>query len=136
MKALFVDTSAFIALIDKDDQYHGTAKEFYKLKLKPPFKLTTTNFVICETINFLRARLPLKYAVEFREDILSSKIISTIHITPKIEDTAFDLMKAHKDKTYSFTDCTSFVVMKELGISTSFTFDEHFKQIGFTVVPL
>lgn len=135
MKTLFVDTSAFIALIDKDDQYHGTAKEFYQ-KLEPPFKLTTTNFVICETINFLRARLPLKYAVEFREDILSSKIISTIHVTPKIEDSAFSIMKAQKDKTYSFTDCTSFAVMNDLAISTSFTFDDHFKQIGFTVVPL
>ena len=88
MKTLFVDTSAFIALIDKDDQYHGTAKEFYQT-LKPPFKFTTTNFVICETINFLRARLPLKYAIEFREDILSSKIVSTIHITPNVEDSAF-----------------------------------------------
>lgn len=135
MKTLFVDTSAFIALIDKDDQYHRTAKEFYQ-KLKPPFKLTTTNFVVCETINFLRARLPLKYAVEFREDILYSNIVSTIHVTPKIEDSAFSIMKAQKDKTYSFTDCTSFAVMKDLGILTSFTFDEHFKQIGFTVVPL
>lgn len=135
MKIYFVDTSAFIALIDKDDQYHSKAKEFYHDKLKPPFKLITTNFIVCETINFLRSRLPLKYAVEFREDILSSRVLSTIHVTQKIEDSAFNLMKTHKDKTFSFTDCTSFVTMKELGINASFTFDDHFRQMGFTVVP-
>jgi len=135
MTALFIDTSAFIALIDKDDQYHAQAREFYQKKLNPLFKLITTNFVVCETINFLRARLPLKYAVEYRDDIISSKIVSIIHITPNMENSAFTVMKRHKDKNYSFTDCTSFVVMKELGVSTSFTFDDHFRQMGFTVFP-
>lgn len=135
MTALFIDTSAFIALIDKDDQYHAQAREFYQKKLSPPFKLTTTNFVVCETINFLRARLPLKYAVEYRDDIITSKIVSIIHITPDMEISAFNVMKRHKDKNYSFTDCTSFVVMKELSITTSFTFDEHFRQMGFAVFP-
>ncbi|MDI6791120.1 MAG: PIN domain-containing protein [Thermodesulfobacteriota bacterium] len=99
MMTLFIDTSAFIALIDKDDQYHTQAKEFYQKKLSPPFKLITTNFVVCETINFLRARLPLKYAVEYRDDIISSKIVSIIHITPDIENAAFSIMKHHKDKS-------------------------------------
>jgi len=135
MTALFIDTSAFIALIDKDDQYHAQAREFYQKKLSPPFKLITTNFVVCETINFLRARLPLKYAVAYRDDIISSKIASIIHITPDMENSAFNVMKRHKDKNYSFTDCTSFVVMKDLGITNSFTFDEHFRQMGFIVFP-
>ena len=135
MTSIFVDTSAFIALIDRDDQFHAQAKEFYRKKLKPPFKFITSNFAICETLNFLRARLPLKYAVEFRENIVSSQIIEIIHITQRVEDAAFYAMKSHKDKNYSFTDCTSFTVMKELDIATAFTFDGHFKQMGFIVVP-
>lgn len=40
----------------------------------------------------------------------------------------------NKDKSWSFTDCASYVVMKELKINTVFTFDEHFEQMGFSLL--
>jgi predicted nucleic acid-binding protein len=41
----------------------------------------------------------------------------------------------YRDKDYSFTDCTSFVVMQELKLKRALTTDHHFRQMGFEVVP-
>jgi uncharacterized protein len=38
------------------------------------------------------------------------------------------------DKGWSFTDCSSYVVMAKLGISDAFSFDCHFRQFGFVNV--
>ena len=38
-------------------------------------------------------------------------------------------------KDFSYTDCTSFVVMKQLDMTIAFTFDRHFDQFGFTRLP-
>ena len=132
---IFIDTSAYIALMNKNDQYHNSAKTYYKKQLKSGLRLMTTNFVICETLNFLRAKSDLNIAVKFWENIKKSKIVEEIHVTTDTENNAFELFKKYSDKDFSFTDCTSFVVMKQYNLTTSFTFDEHFRQIGFLVVP-
>lgn len=55
-------------------------------------------------------------------------------ITEEIEEQAWKLFKQYSDKDFSFTDCTSFVVMQQLGLSEVFTNDHHFEQMGFTIL--
>jgi hypothetical protein len=54
-----------------------------------------------------------------------------IRITEALEDQAWEVFARYDDKDFSFTDCTSFAVMQQLGITTTFAFDEHFEQFGF-----
>ena len=66
---IFIDTSAYIALMNRNDQYHHRAKAYYAKQIKSGLRLITTNFITCETLNYLRAKLDLKTAVSFWKNI-------------------------------------------------------------------
>jgi len=63
------------------------------------------------------------------------KILRILRVTPEIENVAWNIFKKYSDKDFSFTDCTSFALMKQEAMSTTFTFDKHFQQYGFQTVP-
>ena len=125
---LFIDTGAFIALIDTDDENHKAAKAFYKTSTEKGSRFVTTNFVVCETMNYLGARVSHGVAVAFRENLKKSGLIEILTITPHVEDAAFAIFKQYSDKDFSFTDCTSFSIMKSLKLTRAFAFDRHFEQ--------
>jgi predicted nucleic acid-binding protein len=127
---IFVDTGAFIALTDADDENHKVAKDFYKDARVKGIRFVTTNFVICETINYLRARVSHNISVIFRGNLKKSGHFEIITITPPIEDAAFTIFKQYTDKDFSFTDCTSFSIMRSLKLNKAFAFDKHFEQYG------
>lgn len=100
---LFIDTGAFIALTDTSDENHQAAKHFY-LKIKEKgIKLITTNFVVCETMNYLRTKVSHDVAVAFREGLRKSTLFEIIDITQSLDDTAFRIFKQYADKDFSFT---------------------------------
>jgi len=135
---LFLDTSALIAMEDKDDHNHTSAIEF-RSKLvegKTPFRsLYTSNYVLDETLTLLRMKLGHRVAVSFGETIMSSKAVKTIWVEVKADSLAWEIFKKHRDKEFSYTDCTSFALMEREAISTAFTFDKHFNQYDLRTVP-
>ena len=125
---LFVDTGAFIALTDADDENHKPAVAFYRNAKEKGTRFVTTNFVVCETMNYLRARISHNIAALFRENLKKSGSIEIVTVTPSIEDAAFTIFKRYTDQDFSFTDCTSFSIMSSLKLKSVFTFDKHFEQ--------
>ena len=131
---LFVDTSAFVALIDEDDNFHQEAKKFAGT-FRPHYRLNISNFILDEAITRIRMKLGHSPACQFIDDILNSKVYRIHRVGPKIEKEGIRFFKKYNDKRLSFTDCTSFVLMKYLKITTAFTFDDDFAQVGFTKLP-
>jgi uncharacterized protein len=125
---IFIDTGAFIALTDADDDNHTLARNYYRDSIEKGAKFITTNFVICETMNYLRAKISHDVSVVFWENLKKSGIFEIVNITPAMENTAFSIFKQYADKNFSFTDCTSFAAMKALKLSKAFAFDKHFGQ--------
>lgn len=125
---IFVDTGAFIALADASDEHHEEAKKFYSEAKEQGARFVTTNFVVCETLNYLRGRVSHSLSVKFREKLYQSSAIEVIHISEDVEDEAFGILKRYADKDFSFTDCTSFAAMRALKIKKAFAFDRHFEQ--------
>lgn len=133
---VFIDTGAFIALTDADDEYHQAAAAYYRNAKEKGTRFVTTNFVVCETMNYLRARVSHRVAVLFREKLRKSGLTEIITVMPPVEEGAFDIFKRYTDKDFSFTDCTSFSVMKSLKLRNAFAFDKHFAQVeGISRVP-
>ena len=133
---LFVDTGAFIALTDADDENHKAAAAFYRKAKEKGVRIVTTNFVVCETMNYLRARISHQIAVLFRENLKKSGFIEIVTMTPLVEDAAFTIFKRYNDKDFSFTDCTSFSIMRSLKLKSAFAFDKHFEQFeGISRLP-
>lgn len=94
----------------------------------------TTNFVLDETYTGLLTKVGHFAAVDFGEKIRAAKTVRVIHVTEEIEDQAWDLFKQYSDKDFSFTDCTSFVVMRQLNLGEAFTNDHHFEQMEFEIL--
>ena len=132
MKRLFVDTGAWYALIDRNDPDHKEAASFMENNKIP---LLTTNFVFDETITLLQSRLGWNVAKEFGLKLKGSRFVSLISVRDEDEERAWEIFLKYKDKDFSYTDCTSFAVMQRLSCRKAFTFDNHFRQIGFEVVP-
>lgn len=136
MLRFFVDTTAWCAIYDKDDEYHQQAKSFLKNISSKPFCLITSDYVFAETITLIRARVGHSKAVVFGKWFLKAKSVELIEVTGELRNSAWDVFIRYSDKTFSFVDCSSFVIMQELGLKQAFAFDKHFVQMGFQALPL
>jgi predicted nucleic acid-binding protein len=131
---VFVDTSAWLALVNKSDIFHLKAKEIRDNLVKNKVKFVVTDYIIVEIANCL-SRIPLRSAaIQLISFIKASEQIEIVPIGREIYDEAWDLYSRHQDKEWGFTDCTSFVVMNRNGIKQAFTTDHHFEQAGFTIL--
>jgi hypothetical protein len=130
---LFVDTSAWLALNDKNDQYHNKAIKKSSEIRKHKIGLLTSEYIIDESITLIRYRVSHNAAVIFGDSLLSSSIVTIVDVTNEDRLKAWEIFKKYEDKDLSFTDCTSFVLMKNLRLQKAFTFDEHFRHIGVEI---
>ena len=135
MKTFFMDTSYIIALEAADDKNHKSAVRHWRDLNKPLPLFVTTTYVFDEVVTFFNNQNRHAKAVEIGERLLTSPSVQFIHVDETLFYETWDYFKQHTDKSYSLTDCISFVVMKRLGIQTSLSFDKHFVQAGFEKLP-
>ena len=135
---IFVDTSAFLAIVNEKDKNHVAAKQFLEeikkgnIRIK---KIITSDYIIGETLTRIRYSVGHREAVEWGKDILASKVVEKIEIESEIFGLAWELFLTYDDKKLSFTDCTSFALMKKRGIEKVLSFDEDFNRLGFVLLP-
>jgi predicted nucleic acid-binding protein len=135
MKGLFVDTSAWVASEDMADPRCQAVLEARDAWFREGGVLVTTDYVLAETLTTLRKRLGLHVAEGWWNRIENSLRVRWEWIGHDRAAKARALFFRHHDKDYSLTDCTSFVVMKELKLNHALATDKHFTQAGFRVLP-
>ena len=132
---IFIDTGAFFASKVTNDINHSSAIVIEnQIREGIHGKMITTNYILDELYTLLRGRVVHEEIIQIGEAIKQSPNIRIIWILEALEEKAWNFFKEHKDKTFSFTDCISFVVMHTLRINTAFTYDSHFEQAGFQVI--
>ena len=82
-----------------------------------------------------RVRKGARAAEAWREQVEGSSRLPWEWIGATRAEKARRVFFRHRDKDYSFTDCTSLVVMQELKLRQALTTDQHFRQMGFQVLP-
>lgn len=102
-----MDTGAFLALADEDDDYHTAAKSIYANLLSSRTRFLTSNFVLSETYTLIRSRVNHPAAVEFMRRFDQSGI-KVLRVSEAVEQTAKAIFVRYDDKDFSFVDCTSF----------------------------
>jgi predicted nucleic acid-binding protein len=135
MNALFVDTAGWAACADAADPSHQECLSARDEALESGAPLITTDFVVDETLTLLRMRLGVRAAQAWWRQIDASHRLRWERIDAGRFDRAREMFFRYKDKDFSFTDCTSFVVMREFHLTRALTTDRHFRQMGFTVTP-
>ena len=134
---IFIDTVALKAIITPRDQWHVKALNISKATNLQTHILVTTDYIISEVFTLLLKTKTTgnRQILEIDRYIFKSGAIHLEWISKDRFYSSKELFKkVSKDKFWSFTDCTSFIVMKELKIKTVFTFDDHFQEMGFKLL--
>lgn len=135
MTQLFLDAGYVIALELVDDQDHARAASHWESLQTQRREYVTTWFVFGEIVTFLKSHGHHDKAVEVGHDLLDSPSVEMVPVDDGLFQEGWDFLQRHRDKTFSLTDCTSFIVMKRYGLVEALTFDRHFEQAGFRRLP-
>jgi predicted nucleic acid-binding protein len=127
-RGVFLDASFWIGLRDEQDARNGRAATRTAELLAQRLHFVTTPLVFAETHAYF-TRAPRRRQ-QILDDVEHNPIIQCEPLTPLEQTEAIHLLRRHKDKSYSFCDAVSFVVMRRLGLTRVATFDEHFRQFG------
>jgi predicted nucleic acid-binding protein len=124
---IFVDTGAWFALFVPFDPDHAAAVRWSAANVEP---LVTTDYVVDETLTLLRVRGERRRALRAADELFQGQLARIELLTRDDILAAWQVFLRFSDKDWSFTDCTSRVVMERLQIKTAFAFDHHFRQFG------
>lgn len=134
MEKVFVDTSAWVALFVENDQNHKKAVCIFNEIKNSRLPIYTSDYCIDETITAILVRGSHKQSVLAGEALFASKIIKIISVCPDYLQLAWELYQKYRDKRFSFTDVTSFSIMKDLNIKKALAFDRDFIQAGIELI--
>ena len=131
MNKFFVDTSGWIALVNRSDTLHPTAKKIYDERLAAGWSFVTHTGVMMETGNGLSLVKLRTLAVRLKNRLDASSRIEIISVSDSLYEAGWQLYENRQDKEWGVVDCISFVLMQEKGLSEALTHDHHFEQAGF-----
>jgi len=131
MSVCFGDTSYFLALLIAGDENHAAAQEWAARSRNP---IVTTEFVVLEVANFLSPPATRGLLAGFLRALYSDARLTLLGASSEQLKQGCDLYLARKDKSWSLTDCISFEIMRQRGITDALTADRHFEQAGFNVL--
>ncbi len=138
MRQIFVDTSAWDAIADGGDPNHDVALLF-RDEIAGQCQLVVTNYILDELYTLLLMNVGHQRAVDFKgklDVLVEEGVLEVIWVSEDIATEAWAVFERFNvDKQWSFTDCVSYVVMKQRGITEVFAFDDDFAQMGFVYQP-
>ncbi len=128
--AVFVDTGGWFAYFVRRDSDHTAAVDWMQQNRQP---LVTTDYVLDELFTLLKLRESHRVAVAASAALLDRPVTRLERIGETDFRSARGVFDQYSDKGWSFTDCTSKVIMERLGITHAFAFDRHFEEFGTVI---
>jgi predicted nucleic acid-binding protein len=130
---IFIDTSALYAFISEDDRNHELARQIWESLLTSEDKLLTNSYVLVESITLIQQRLGMKYVRTFLPQF--TPILQVDWLGQEQHSRSVEQLLTANRRNLSLVDCSSFESIRRLGIEKVFTFDQHFREQGFNVIP-
>jgi len=130
----FADSSALYAAVDARDAHHPNAARLMRQLAQAGRMIVTSDYVVAETLNLAVARRGRIVADRLLQLLETSSGVRMEWIGPEHFEAARAFFRRHADHGYSFTDCTSFVLMERLRIRDALTNDHHFVEAGFRML--
>ena len=137
-EAVFVDASAWVAITNRRDRYHGEALFLYRHLLRSETPFITSTWTAYEALSIVKTKLGYHQAERLWQRILRASLVTVIKVDDEIEAGALELFWSYRDKNWGVIDCSSLLIMEETDCRQAFAFDRHFteasKQFGFSVL--
>lgn len=130
---VFIDTSAFYALLDRDDQSHEKARKAWIALLDSSSLCVTSNYVLVETFALLQSRIGVNAIRGVQEDLIP--ILHVERVDTEVHNAAVSALLAALKRNLSLVNCSSFGIIRRMGIKKVFTFDPHVREQGFDCLP-
>jgi uncharacterized protein len=131
MKTVFADAFYYLAFVSDDDAQHEAAVQFSREFVG---RTVTTAWVLTEVADAMAAPSQRKNFLVLLEQLLADSSLTIVPPAKSLFERGLELYAARPDKGWSLTDCISFVVMDEHGITEALTGDHHFEQAGFVAL--
>ncbi len=131
MKTVFVDTSGFYALLDRQDPFHSPARECFLRARTESWQLVTTNYVVHETWAIIQARLGWDAVDDWCDHVLA--LCHILWVTEQLHALGEARCRQARKRGLSLTDCISIEVMRQHRIREAIAQDEHFAQQGIAL---
>ena len=131
--AVFVDTSALLALVNAQDLFHPAAREALTSLREAREPLVTTNYVLVEALALIQRRQGMGAATIFQANFVP--ILTVAWVDEPVHRAAVAALLTAGRRELSLVDCVSFEVMRERGIAQAFSFDADFAVAGFELLP-
>lgn len=129
---IFIDTSAFYAVLDADDEVHAQARVGWLGLIRDGRPLVTSNYVCVETCALVQARLGMDAVRVLFDDMLP--MVTVVMLDETLHTKAIATLLGANRRNLSLVDCTSFAMMRHRSTVIAFAFDQHFAEQGFQLV--
>ena len=131
--SIFIDTSAFLAVLNANDRFHEQARQAWDEILSSDTILFSSNYVLLETTALLQHSFGIEAVRLFENDILP--VIEIMWLDEAVHKQGMSALLIANRRDLSLVDCTSFEIMRQSGLETAFTFDPHFGEQGLLLIP-
>jgi uncharacterized protein len=131
MTPVFVDTSYYVAILGPRDRHHARAVDLGRTLGRPAI---VTEFVLLELGGAMSRGVDRQTFIDFLPHLRSDPDTLIIPASEQLFQRGVELFAERLDKQWSLTDCTSFVIMREYGLTEALTADHHFEQAGFVAL--
>jgi predicted nucleic acid-binding protein len=138
MEKIFLDTSFLFAYYNADDEDHDEAVSLSICLSQNNIVCVISDYIIDELLTLLSSLVGKSKAIKLCNDLIDDikdGFFILIYIDYDIFNEALRTFIQFKDKEWSFTDCTSYTIIKRDGIDKAISFDEHFRQFGIEILP-
>ena len=132
----FADTAWWIAISRKRDQYHQRALAWYQFIIRSESSIVTTEAVLWEWLNAFCAPDARRIASAGYRRAHEDAKVDVAPFERELTRDAVQLYDSRPDKSWSLTDCISFVVMERRGLSEALTADSDFQQANMKALLL
>lgn len=128
MNYVYADTFFYLALLNPRDGSYSAAREW---AAREDLIFVTTEFVLLEVADALSAPFARSRTAAFLQALRHDPVVRMIPLSPFLFDEGLRLYEKREDKSWSLTDCISFVVMRQENLTEALTADQHFVQAGY-----
>lgn len=130
---ILIDTSAIFAVLDKDDINHTRAAKLWTELIENETPILTNSNLLLEAFALIQRRHGLDILSRFQQSMVPWLEIEWIDSEKHIQ--AVNLLLSVNRRYLSLVDISAFATMRRTGVNQVFTFDNHFAEEGFTVLP-
>lgn len=128
MRPVFADTFYYLSLLNSGDSSHGVAVSVTRRLRR---KMVTTAWVLTEVADAMSAPGNREVFSRLFKELRNNRQVTIIEPHKDLFDEGIHLYGSRPDKDWSLTDCISFLVMQQEGLTEALTGDHHFEQAGF-----